>query len=239
MEGRPENGFGWKPYIHCCANKRKGYLAKINIPLCLLLILLSCSSGVQILRLDDNFVNSNIDDQTFIIVPKSGEWIGSGTYLEYSRFPETERIIDIFSEELSKTHPCVDIISPEQALRLYPDIEDEMSKREWSFDNVTKDDSTFFNNVHGLTMANYLIYFERIGIMATQGAVFYRPIPGHKESDIIVQIWDLQNIKLVARLISEGHSSDAFGLFRGSSSEAAFRDAFKKIMKQIPKCNKQ
>ncbi|MCK5146935.1 hypothetical protein KAR48_09270 [bacterium] len=184
--------------------------------------------------MDEKFKSKTLTNEVFCLCPHTGEYTISETEITHYRFPAANQFISIFCDEFLKAYPDNYLIVPTDVERFFPDIEIEMLDHRDCFNNMTPEDSLFFQKIRTTINADYFIYFERLGFGASDGSMPGSTIMTSKQSQMITQIWDINNKKLVARIISKGDDADIAGLLKDRSTRNAVARAVKNLLKQFP-----
>jgi len=198
-------------------------------------IFFSCSSGLVTISKDSNLSNKNFSNKNIIVTPLTGEWFFVGKDTSFFVSPEAKLYTKAFVSKLKELRPCINIVEQSRLYYSVPDLERSMNIRKYCFNNMTKEDSAFFNNLSTTFNADYLIFFESVEFFSSQSYVYQVKV-GQKESKLIIQLWDLKQNKMVYRVQSSGNGSNIMQLFNDDSSTDAIETSFVEYIESLPMC---
>ena len=200
------------------------------------IIFISCSSGLVTVSRDSNLDNKSFSNKNIIVCPLTGEWFFLGKDTSFYVSPEAKLYTKAFTIKLKELRPCIKVIDQSRLDYSAPDLERSMNMRKYCFSNMTKEDSTFFNNLSTTFNADYLIFFESVEFFSDQKYYYQIPL-SQKESELILQLWDLKQSKMVYRVQSGGNSSIIENLFQNDGSNEAVENSFVEYIESLPLCS--
>ena len=198
-------------------------------------ILTACSSDVLTLFKDPGLDAKDFNNKNIIICPSTGDWFIVGKDTSFLSIPEATIYTKAFSNKLIELRPCSHIVDQPRLTYNIPDLERQMNARKYSFSNVKKEDSLFFNYLSTTFNADYLVFFESVEFFGAKRN-YYQVEVVNKDSKLIMQLWDLRKCKIVYRAQSSGSGSTILQLLKDESSSTALENSFIEYIESLPKC---
>lgn len=199
------------------------------------ILLSSCSSDLITVFKDSKLDTQDFTNKNIIICPSTGEWIIVGKEASFTALPEVTIYTKAFTKKLKELRPCINIIDQSRLTYSSPDLERSMNARKYCFNNMTNEDSTFFDSLSTTFNADYLIFFESVEFFAAQRN-YYQVSVVNKDSKLIMQLWDLRQYTMIYRAASSGSGSNIMQLLKDESSNNALENSFIEYIESLPKC---